>query len=64
MLLGPDVHGAKRPAAIDDRDVIALELRLAQVLGQDAEEVDQGIGAASQSGVPPHGRVTVDRSQC
>jgi len=34
MLFGPHVHGAKRPAAIDDRDVIALELRLAQVLGQ------------------------------
>jgi hypothetical protein len=30
------VRSAERPAPIDDRDVVALQLRLAQMIGQNA----------------------------
>jgi hypothetical protein len=33
MRLVAHVRGTERPAAIDDRDVVALQLRLAQVVG-------------------------------
>ena len=58
------VRGAERPAAIDDGDVVALQLRVAQMLGQHAQEMYEGIRSASQSGYPPHARVTSDLSQC
>ena len=36
MRLVAHVRGAERPAPIDDSDVVALQLRLAQMVGQDA----------------------------
>jgi predicted Zn-dependent peptidase len=52
MRLVPHVRGAERPATIDDRDVVALQLRLAQMVGQDAQEMDEGIRSTSQSRYP------------
>jgi hypothetical protein len=36
VLLIAHVRSAERPTAIDDRDVVALELWFAQMIGQDA----------------------------
>jgi hypothetical protein len=36
MRLVAHVRGAERPATLDDRDVVALQPRLAQMVGQDA----------------------------
>jgi len=58
------VRRAERPPAIDDRDVVALELRVPQMVGQHAQEVNERVRLASQSGLPSHARVTADRSQC
>jgi len=49
MLLFAHVRGAERPATLDDRDVIAFQLRVAQVVRQHAEEIDEGVRLTGQS---------------
>jgi len=38
--------------------VIALQLRLAQMVGKHAQEMYEGIGSTSQNLPPPHARAT------
>ena len=40
VLLVTHVRGAERPAAIDDRDVVAFQHRLAQMVGQHAKKMN------------------------